>query len=105
MPLVPAFQLRLKDQILEGLATVGKYDGKHPCLTAATSGGKIFIHNPYQQEADGSNIKYLNINKKISAVSHGELDPASKRDVLLVGTKTDLLAGKGDTGGGPPFIH
>lgn len=92
MPLVPAFQLRLKDQILEGLATVGKYDGKHPCLTAATSGGKIFMHNPYQQEADGSNVKYLNINKKISAVSHGELDPTSGRDVLLVGTKTDLLA-------------
>lgn len=92
MPLVPAFQLRLKDQILEGLATVGKYDGKHPCLTAATSGGKIFIHNPYQQEADGSNVKYLNINKKISAVSHGQLDPATARDVLLVGTKTDLLA-------------
>jgi len=68
--------------------TVGKYDGKHPCLTAATSGGKIFIHNPYQQEADGSNIKYLNINKKISAVSHGELDPGSARDVLLAGAYT-----------------
>ena len=43
-----AFQLHLSDSIQPGLATVGKYDGEHPCLTAATTGGKIFVHNPHR---------------------------------------------------------
>lgn len=90
--LIPAFQLHLKDRILEGLATVGTYDGKHPSLTAATSGGKIFIHSPHTREGkDGSGVRHLNINKQISAVGAGCLDK-SKRDVLFVGTQSDLLA-------------
>jgi len=92
--LIPAFQLHLSDPIQTGLATVGKYDGKHPSLTAATSGGKIFIHNPYV--TDGSvnknGVKYLNNNKQVSAVGAGNLDESSARDVLLLGTQSDLLA-------------
>ena len=94
MPLVPSFTLRLKDEIHEGLATMGRYDGKRPTLTGATAGGKIFMHNPRGAEEDGGEVTYLNINKKITAVSSGCLDgvgPGGK-DVLLVGTATDLLA-------------
>ena len=92
MPLVPSFQLRLKDQIYEGLSTVGRYDGKRPTLTAATAGGRVLMYDPYAPEENGESVRYLNINKKITAVSSGALDPTVDRDVLLVGTATDLLA-------------
>ena len=41
MTLVPIFTLKLNQKIFPRLVTVGKYDGKHPCLTAATNGGKV----------------------------------------------------------------
>jgi hypothetical protein len=53
MPLTPAFTFRLDDQILEGTVCVGVYDGKRPTLTAATTGGKIFMWDPYGMEGDG----------------------------------------------------
>lgn len=39
--LVPIFTLKLNQKIFPRLVTVGTYDGKHPCLTAATNGGKV----------------------------------------------------------------
>ena len=39
--LVPIFTLKLNQKIIPRLVTVGQYDGRHPCLTAATSGGKV----------------------------------------------------------------
>ena len=41
----PVFTLKLKYKIIEGLVTVGKYDGKHPCLTCATSASKVVFYN------------------------------------------------------------
>eukprot|EP00668_Euglena_longa_P011771 GGOE01014188.1.p1 GENE.GGOE01014188.1~~GGOE01014188.1.p1 ORF type:complete len:718 (-),score=178.66 GGOE01014188.1:160-2313(-) len=99
--LTPAFELSLKNSIQEGLATVAKYDGKHPCLTCATSGGKVFMHTPHergdlavqQPTADAAkNVKYLNINRTVTALTSGPLNPKSKCDILLVGTQTNLLA-------------
>ena len=94
MPLVPSFRIKLEDQILQGLATVGKFDGKNPCLTCATSGGRIFVYDPYSRrdEQDTPKVRYLNINKKITAVASGRLDPNLGRDMLLVGTAADVLA-------------
>ena len=94
MPLVPSFRIKLEDQILQGLATVGKFDGKNPCLTCATSGGKIFVYDPYSRrdEQDTPKVRYLNINKNITAVASGRLDPNIGRDILLVGTNTDVMA-------------
>eukprot|EP00899_Mesostigma_viride_P018346 jgi/Mesvir1/26512/Mv16169-RA.1 len=91
--LIPAFQLHLSDSILPGLACIGKYDGKYPALTCATSGGKMFMHNPHKTSfKDMGDIRYLNINKKISAVACGMLDPVLGREILLVGTQASLLA-------------
>eukprot|EP00002_Diphylleia_rotans_P031077 TRINITY_DN6438_c0_g1_i3.p1 TRINITY_DN6438_c0_g1~~TRINITY_DN6438_c0_g1_i3.p1 ORF type:complete len:353 (-),score=74.27 TRINITY_DN6438_c0_g1_i3:1230-2288(-) len=91
--LIPAFQLRLPHDILHGLATVGKYDGKHPCLTCGTNAGKIFIHNPHGKKTDMSNeIRFLNINQKITAIKAGNINPALNRDSLFVGSHTNLLA-------------
>ena len=39
--LVPAFTIKLGQKIHPRLVTVGEYDGFHPCLTAATTGGKM----------------------------------------------------------------
>lgn len=107
MPLTPAFTFKLTDQILEGTVCVGVFDGKRPTLTAATTGGKIFIFDPYAKDEDellapestqkatnNKHVKYLNINKKITAVTAGRLgsDAFANRDILFVGTGTDVLA-------------
>uniref|UniRef100_A0A7S3GBK3 Bardet-Biedl syndrome 2 protein homolog n=1 Tax=Palpitomonas bilix TaxID=652834 RepID=A0A7S3GBK3_9EUKA len=90
--LVPAFQFQLKTPIIKGLATVGKYDGKHPSLTFATSAGKVQMHNPFERSISGNTeSRFLNINKQITALSAGALDKEMGRDVLMVGTATNLL--------------
>jgi Bardet-Biedl syndrome 2 protein len=74
--LIPAFQLHLNVPILEGLVVVGHYDGKHPCLTCATSAGKIFIHSPHERNEDANNqLRYLNINRRITALAAGRMNP------------------------------
>ena len=37
-------------------------------------------------------MRYLNISKNITAVASGRLDPNIGRDILLVGTNTDVMA-------------
>lgn len=37
----PVFTLELNYKIVPGLVTIGKYDGTHPCLTAATTADKV----------------------------------------------------------------
>lgn len=37
----PVFTLELEHKLLPGLITIGKYDGTHPCLTAATTADKV----------------------------------------------------------------
>lgn len=62
---------------------------------------QVFIHNPHSRNLSGgraselsldSDISLLSINKGISAVAAGSLDPVGVSDMLLVGTQTDLLA-------------
>lgn len=71
--------------------SVGKFDGEHPSLTCATSAGKIFFHTPHEKDAKDQ-VRFLNINRKISALACGTLDASIGRDVLLVGAQTTLLA-------------
>jgi len=84
------------------MVAVGKYDGKHPCLTAATTASKVFIHNPHKRldktggrlettSSLANDISLLNINQQVSSLTCGSLDD-SKRDTLFVGTPTNLLA-------------
>jgi len=42
--LIPIFTLKLDQKIIPRTVTVGKYDGLHPSLTAATSAGKVNPH-------------------------------------------------------------
>lgn len=73
------------------LAAIGKFDGNHPSLAYATTGGKVCIHSPHAS-GDQAQVQYLNINKEITALTTGQLDSDSSRDVLLVGTNTSLQA-------------
>jgi hypothetical protein len=36
-------------QIQSGLVTVAKFDGRHPSLACATTGGRILIHSPHEK--------------------------------------------------------
>ncbi|CAH1270190.1 BBS2 [Branchiostoma lanceolatum] len=99
--LVPIFTLKLNHKINTRMLTIGCYDGQHPCLTAATTAGKVFIHNAHNRgiasgrmsvSGENSDISLLNIQQAVSAVSAGKLDPTSNCDSLLVGTQTNLLA-------------
>ncbi|XP_038857125.1 Bardet-Biedl syndrome 2 protein homolog isoform X3 [Salvelinus namaycush] len=101
--LVPIFTLKLNHKINPRMVTMGKFDGIHPCLTAATQAGKVFIHNPHtrgqrqaahrlSQSAQDSDISLLNINQAVSCLTAGTLGPNTPGDTLLVGTQTNLLA-------------
>eukprot|EP01012_Entosiphon_sulcatum_P024785 TRINITY_DN3001_c0_g1_i1.p1 TRINITY_DN3001_c0_g1~~TRINITY_DN3001_c0_g1_i1.p1 ORF type:complete len:716 (+),score=211.22 TRINITY_DN3001_c0_g1_i1:102-2249(+) len=99
--LIPAFAFALNNNIMEGMATVGKYNGSHPCLTCATSGGKVFVHTPHERAelsadnpstAEADSIKFLNINRTVTSLVAGNLNPKATSDTLLVGTQTNLLA-------------
>lgn len=41
--LATIFTLQLSVPVQPRLVTVGRYDGRHPCLTCATAGGALFI--------------------------------------------------------------
>jgi len=90
--MLPAFKLQLNNTILKGLVAVGKYDGDHPSLTCATNAGKIFFHSPHEKGADNQGVRFLNINRNISALACGQLNPKLGRELLLVGAQTTLLA-------------
>ncbi|XP_027838207.2 Bardet-Biedl syndrome 2 protein homolog isoform X2 [Aphis gossypii] len=86
---IPLFSLQLRHSIIPHLVTMGKYDGSHHCLTAATSENKILIHSPHRPEKD---ISYLNINQKITALLAGKAIPNDEKDILVVGTVGSILA-------------
>ncbi|KAH7970359.1 hypothetical protein HPB49_004419 [Dermacentor silvarum] len=97
--LVPEFTFQLNHKVLARRVTVGKYDGLHPCITAATASDKVLVHNNNQQRQrsgdrweGGGDVSLLNVNQTVSCVAADCLKPGAKEDVLLVGTPTALLA-------------
>ncbi|XP_076802841.1 BBSome complex member BBS2-like [Clavelina lepadiformis] len=97
--LVPIFSLKIKHKVHPRLVTVGKYDGLHPCLTCATTASKVFVHNPHSPAIAGgrmavqdSDISLLSVNQSVSGLVAGQLDKNKKRDILCIGTQTNLLA-------------
>jgi Bardet-Biedl syndrome 2 protein len=93
--LASSFEVALGAQVIPGMCCVGKYNGKSPHFTAAISGGKVLVHSSQEQDKKtGKNaIRTLNLNKQVTAINCGTIDPLrNKVDILLVGTKTNLLA-------------
>lgn len=73
-----AFNFQLNHKIYPHTVTVGKYDGEHPCLTAATTAGKVLIHSPYSNLTGGDRvtveaggISLLNINQAVTSLCAG----------------------------------
>jgi Bardet-Biedl syndrome 2 protein len=92
--MLPAFQIHLNQPILERTASVGKFDGKHPSLACGTTAGKVFLHSPNEKNESDSeqNVRYLNINRKVSSLAAGKFKESEKADTLVIGTQTSLLA-------------
>lgn len=53
MSLIPSFQIQTNEKIKQGQAAVGRFDGEHYALAAATAAGKIFLHQPCKQARCG----------------------------------------------------
>eukprot|EP01029_Cantina_marsupialis_P004448 TRINITY_DN1445_c0_g1_i1.p1 TRINITY_DN1445_c0_g1~~TRINITY_DN1445_c0_g1_i1.p1 ORF type:complete len:570 (+),score=141.10 TRINITY_DN1445_c0_g1_i1:219-1928(+) len=88
----PAFHLDLENSIKENVVVCGKYDGVHPSISFATTGGKVLTHNPHEKDKEQV-LSYLHINRDIVAIEAGNLTPEdSKNENLFVGTQTSLLA-------------
>ncbi|XP_068938539.1 Bardet-Biedl syndrome 2 protein [Petaurus breviceps papuanus] len=101
--LLPVFTLKLRHKISPRMVAIGRYDGTHTCLAAATQAGKVFIHNPHArsqhlntprllQSPLDADVSLLNINQAVSCLTAGILNPELGYDCLLVGTQTNLLA-------------
>ena len=96
--MIASFTFSLNCQILPGVVTVGKFDGVHPSLACGTTSGKVVIHSPHDSQGEATsgdkngNIRFLNINNKITCLGSGPLHPdTAPREMLLVGTATNLL--------------
>ncbi|KAJ9598202.1 hypothetical protein L9F63_011122 [Diploptera punctata] len=99
---VPIFTFNLNHKLLPGRVTIGKYDGTHSCLTAATTADKVLVHSPHKRMGlavgrvipsdTNKELALLNINQSVTSLCAGNLNPADERDTLVVGTPTNLLA-------------
>jgi len=93
----PTFTIKLEQQVLSGLAVTGKFDGKVPSLACATTGGKILIHSPHEvtnNEGQLNAVRYLNLNRKITALAAGSLakvDAVHRPDMIFVGSPSNLM--------------
>lgn len=94
--MLPAFKFKIGHQIQKNFVTLGYFDGKHPSLAIGTSSGKVLIHSPHESESINSNdvpqIRFLNFNNKITALTSGRLDENSDRDILFIGSSASVLA-------------
>lgn len=118
--MIPAYNFRLGQNIEQGLVAVCKcklsqtihminpfdfriscirsVDGKTPSLACGTTGGKIILHSPHDhntQIAQGQHpaVRYLNLNRKLTAIAAGSLtDDPKAPEILFVGSPTSFLA-------------
>ncbi|CAK1584287.1 unnamed protein product [Parnassius mnemosyne] len=96
----PVFKLELNHKVTPSVVTIAKYDGTHPCLTASAGYDKIIIHHPYGEIASGraqrshahGEVSELNVSQAVIALAAGPLKPDSPRDILLIGSPSQILA-------------
>mmetsp|Transcript_5177 Transcript_5177/g.4668 ORF Transcript_5177/g.4668 Transcript_5177/m.4668 type:complete len:749 (-) Transcript_5177:13-2259(-) len=95
-----AFSIKLDYPIQKNLVTIGKFDGKTPSIAFATTGGKICLHSPHNNESNQSisntispSIKFLNFNRNVTALTAGSFKVKDNDiDYLFVGTNNNVLA-------------
>ncbi|KEG09380.1 putative intergrin alpha chain protein, partial [Trypanosoma grayi] len=101
------FELQLDAQLLEGLATIGHFDGKTPSLVCATNTQRLVIHTSENPGAEAvlrsgdetrsaeNPVRTLNFGRTPTALAVGRLPDTSDRkdtDALYFGAATSLLA-------------
>ena len=96
--LVTAYNFSLNHTLPVGLITINKFDGQNPSLASATTGGKILVHTPHSKDEfepalgmKGNDVQYLNINKDVVCLTGGSLNPSLDRELLMIGSRTNLL--------------
>ncbi|XP_063366587.1 Bardet-Biedl syndrome 2 protein homolog [Cydia amplana] len=96
----PVFKLELNHKVIPNIVTIAKYDGTHPCLTACAGFDKIIIHHPHGGAVSGraqrsrahGEVSELNLSQAVVALASGPLRPDSTRDMLLIGSPSQILA-------------
>jgi Bardet-Biedl syndrome 2 protein len=93
-----AFQFQFGAPIQEGLAAVGKFDGKSPSLAVATNSNRVLVHNSRARDdvSAGSGIQTLNFNKTPTALIAAPYGDA-KGDSLIIGSSLTVTAFHVDT--------
>ncbi|XP_022711587.1 Bardet-Biedl syndrome 2 protein homolog [Varroa jacobsoni] len=103
-PMNAVFTFNLAHKILPRRVAIGRFDGTHPCIVAATSADKIFVHNPHtkaKREGDrwlvdptaaAADVALLNFNQKVATLATGTLRPGAAEEVLVIGTPNAVLA-------------
>ena len=87
-----SFKFALGQPILPGLATVAKFDGKHPALACGTVGNRIFVYSPHTlSDSSRIDVRFLSINRSVQCLSSGRLG-SYPNEVLLIGSPTHILA-------------
>ncbi|XP_045452296.1 Bardet-Biedl syndrome 2 protein homolog [Melitaea cinxia] len=98
--LQPVFKLELNHKVTPGIVTIAKYDGTHACLTASAGYDKIIIHHPHggmisgraQRSLAHGEVSELNLSQAVIALATGPIKPDCNRDMLLIGSPTQILA-------------
>ncbi|XP_045521980.1 Bardet-Biedl syndrome 2 protein homolog isoform X2 [Pieris brassicae] len=95
----PVFKLELNHKVTPGVVIIAKYDGTHPCLTASAGYDKIIIHHPHglvggraQRSEAHAEVSELNLSQAVKALAAGPLKDDCTRDMLLIGSPTQILA-------------
>eukprot|EP00033_Pygsuia_biforma_P001406 GCRY01001590.1.p1 GENE.GCRY01001590.1~~GCRY01001590.1.p1 ORF type:complete len:724 (+),score=72.36 GCRY01001590.1:153-2324(+) len=88
----PAYTFTLKNTVLTGLASLGCFDGINPSLVYASTGGRIVIHSPHQnQEGIQQETQVLNLNQEVISLCLAPFGNSSA-DLLFIGTSDTLRA-------------
>ncbi|CAD7950967.1 unnamed protein product [Amoebophrya sp. A25] len=91
--LTSTFQFSLRSQVFDGLIALGTSNDGATYLAAATSAGKVLIHQPQAGQKPGDDVQFLNINKKITDIAVGALSEKNvDRDIIMVGTPSNVMA-------------
>jgi len=91
----PLYNFSLNQPITEKLVILSKLDGQKPSLVCCTVGGKVFVHSPHEGHFEGNvgnEIKFLNLNKNICAITSGVFNPNDPREILVVASQNTLIA-------------
>ncbi|KAL4704240.1 hypothetical protein ACJJTC_016258 [Scirpophaga incertulas] len=96
----PVFKLELNHKVTPGIVTIAKFDGTHACLTACAGYDKIIIHHPHGSMVSGraqrsqahGEVSELNLSQAVIALAAGPLKPDAARDMLLIGSPSQILA-------------